>query len=157
MARPIPEGYELLTGRSSKNARAAIELAEERGLPTESVLTRGDGYLVPLSADANTAVAAPPASPEEAAAARGEQQSVDVEHIEPPKATDSNEEIDGWVEKHLKGFEYPAGTSNRKEKVEAIEAEIERYKALQEAEDEAAAAEGRDRVLLPYTPESKEN
>lgn len=44
----IPEGYELLAGRSRDNARAALAAAEERGLDVSTVLTVRDGYLIPL-------------------------------------------------------------------------------------------------------------
>lgn len=49
MANPIPEGYELLTGRGRDNALAALKAAEKRGLDPQSVLTVQDGYLVPIS------------------------------------------------------------------------------------------------------------
>jgi len=42
----IPEGYELIQGRSGENARKALSLAQERGHPVESVRTTTDGYLV---------------------------------------------------------------------------------------------------------------
>lgn len=45
---PIIEGYFLLGGRSKENARKAISEAQERGYGAESVLTRHDGYLIPL-------------------------------------------------------------------------------------------------------------
>jgi len=48
MRTQIPEGYELLSGRSRKNARKAIATAKERGLPSSAVLTQQDGYLLPL-------------------------------------------------------------------------------------------------------------
>lgn len=44
----IPEGYDLLPTRSRSNARKAIALAEERGYSSEVVLSRSDGYLIPL-------------------------------------------------------------------------------------------------------------
>lgn len=48
MRTQIPEGYELLSGRSRKNARKAIATAKERGFPSSVVLTQQDGYLIPL-------------------------------------------------------------------------------------------------------------
>lgn len=44
----IPEGYDLLPERSRENAKAALALAVERGVPESSVLTTQDGYLIPL-------------------------------------------------------------------------------------------------------------
>lgn len=63
MASDIPEGYELLSGRGSANARRAIELAEERELDSSTILTRTDGYLIPLSAESSVAKDAPSATP----------------------------------------------------------------------------------------------
>lgn len=45
---PITEGYFLLSGRNKENARKAISEAQERGFGADSVLTRHDGYLIPL-------------------------------------------------------------------------------------------------------------
>ena len=45
---PITEGYFLLSGRNKENARKAISEAQERGYGADSVLTRHDGYLIPL-------------------------------------------------------------------------------------------------------------
>lgn len=47
---PIIEGYFLLGGRSKENARKAIDEAQKRGFGADAVLTRQDGYLIPLSA-----------------------------------------------------------------------------------------------------------
>lgn len=49
MTNLIPDGYELLSGRGRDNAREAIRIAEERGFPSESVLSQTDGYLIPLT------------------------------------------------------------------------------------------------------------
>lgn len=46
---PIIEGYFLLGGRSKENARKAISEAQERGFGADAVLTRQDGYLIPLA------------------------------------------------------------------------------------------------------------
>lgn len=51
MTTNIPEGYELLSGRSRENAKAALALAEERGIDTSAVLTTPGGYLIPLADD----------------------------------------------------------------------------------------------------------
>lgn len=48
MANPIPEGYELLSGRTRQNAITALATAEERGLDSALVLSRSDGFLIPL-------------------------------------------------------------------------------------------------------------
>lgn len=48
---PIPEGHSLLEGRSKENARRALAEAEENGFGPEAVLTRADGYLIPLAAE----------------------------------------------------------------------------------------------------------
>lgn len=48
MSKSIPEGYELISGRSRENAIKAIALAEERGISSEAVLSWQEGYLVPL-------------------------------------------------------------------------------------------------------------
>lgn len=48
----IPEGYDLLPTRSRENAKAALALAVERGVPESSVLTTQDGYLIPLGSRA---------------------------------------------------------------------------------------------------------
>ena len=40
--------YDIIPGRSVKNARKALDLAEERGFDQTEVLTTRDGYLVPL-------------------------------------------------------------------------------------------------------------
>lgn len=45
---PIPEGYFLLGGINKENARTAISEAQERGFGADSVLTRHDGFLIPL-------------------------------------------------------------------------------------------------------------
>jgi hypothetical protein len=51
MANPIPEGYELLSGHGRDNARAALKVAQDRGLSTATVLRVRDGYLIPLGDD----------------------------------------------------------------------------------------------------------
>lgn len=49
---PIPEGYYLLGGVSKENARKALAEAEEGGFTADSVLTRNDGFLIPLPPEA---------------------------------------------------------------------------------------------------------
>jgi hypothetical protein len=48
MALNIPDGHELLSGRSRENAVKALATAEKRGLPAASVKTHPEGYLIPL-------------------------------------------------------------------------------------------------------------
>lgn len=43
--------YDIMPGRSSENAKKAIELAESRGFPAESVLTSREGYHIPVHPD----------------------------------------------------------------------------------------------------------
>jgi hypothetical protein len=43
--------YDIMPGRSSENAKKAIDLAVERGFPAESVLTSRDGYHIPVHPD----------------------------------------------------------------------------------------------------------
>lgn len=85
---PIPEGYYLLAGKSKENARQALAEAEENGFPAESVLTRNEGFLIPL----------PEGYVPEGA---------DVEQI--PDESWKVPEIDAWAadEKHL--VEFPEG------------------------------------------------
>lgn len=45
---PIPEGYSLLSGVTKENARKALAEAVDNGFGPESVLTRHDGFLIPL-------------------------------------------------------------------------------------------------------------
>lgn len=43
----IPDGHGIIAGRSSENARAAIEAAKAAGIDTSLVLAVPEGYLVP--------------------------------------------------------------------------------------------------------------
>ena len=45
--QPLHTCKSLLHGRNRENAKKAISTAEERGLPTSSVLTHPEGYLIP--------------------------------------------------------------------------------------------------------------
>lgn len=47
MAISIPDGHELLAGRTRKNAAKALSMAEERGVPASAVRTHPEGYLIP--------------------------------------------------------------------------------------------------------------
>lgn len=147
----IPDGYELLPVRSRENAKAALAAAEEKGFDPSTVLTHPEGYLIPLTED------------EKAAAAEADEveddeddEEFEVKHFDLPKATDSNDEIAAWRDEHLKGFEFPEDATNRELKVAALTAEVERHTALQDAEIEAAEAEGRTPVLVEYAPITKE-
>lgn len=96
----IPEGYELLHGRGRENARKAIELAEERGLDSSQVLvsTTLGGFLIPVPV--------------------AEAQEVEV-------VTEKNTvpEIDAFAEE----WNIDLGEAkNKAEKIDAINAEIER-------------------------------
>lgn len=59
MRTQIPEGYELLPGRNKENAIQALAIASERGLQPETVLTIGEGYLIPLYVVTPVEVASP--------------------------------------------------------------------------------------------------
>jgi hypothetical protein len=99
MRNEIPEGYELVAGHSAKNARHALDLADERGLGVETVIRSRSGYLVPI--ESVPEVTFPPANIEEAeeraAAAREEVETVDAEGLDIPKANASNEVIDAFA------------------------------------------------------------
>lgn len=43
--------YDILPGRSSENAKKALELAESRGFDPAEVRTSRDGYYVPVNTD----------------------------------------------------------------------------------------------------------
>ena len=51
MYKPIPEGFELLEGRSSTNAQEAIATALERGFESSSVRSVAEGYLIPVKTE----------------------------------------------------------------------------------------------------------
>ncbi len=55
MHKPIPEGFELLEGRSSANAQAAIATALERGFESSSVRSVAEGYLIPVETESEKA------------------------------------------------------------------------------------------------------
>lgn len=103
MARPIPEGYELLSGRSPKNARKAMSLAEERGVDSSHVLTQTDGYLVPLGPESHIHSAEAPAGPVGDPIAGIEQRQVAeaiVEEVELPTESNTVAEIDDFANTH---------------------------------------------------------
>lgn len=56
--KPVPEGFELIAGRSGENAKAAIAAAMERGFESASVRTVSEGYLVPVDPKAQKSSAA---------------------------------------------------------------------------------------------------
>lgn len=78
---PIPEGYALLVGLTKANARQALDEAVENGFGPETVLTRHDGFLIPLP------------------------EGYEVENLEPaeedvvptPDKTWKNDDIIGWA------------------------------------------------------------
>lgn len=161
MRTEIPEGYELVVGHSTENAKTALATAEERGLGPETVLRSPSGYLVPLESVPEATL--PPANVEEAAeriaaereAAEADAEDVDAEEVELPTKSNSNEEIDAWRDENLPGFEYPADATNKEKKVAALSAEVERHTALQGEENAAAEAEGRTPTLLTYAPKGE--
>lgn len=101
MSTQIPDGYELLVGRNTQNAILAIDTAEERGFPAESVLTQRDGYLVPLDPD--------------------EIVTVDAEEVDLPGKNASKAEIEEFATKW--GIDI-SSASNNPERLAAIDAEI---------------------------------
>lgn len=107
MGIQIPEGYELLSGRSRENARAALKLAEERGFPVSSVQTTTEGYFIPTGEDL---------------------QVVDAEYVELPEATATKGEFEAFAAEH--GIDL-SGASNNTQRFEAIQ---EWAAALPEAE-----------------------
>jgi hypothetical protein len=115
MANVIPEGYELLVGRSRDKAREAIETAQERGFPVESVLTQRDGYLIPLDPNAEPATA-------------------EAQEIVLPKDSDNHQAIDDFAEKY--GLSYDGIEAKDPTKPTKVEKIAHLAKAL-----EAKAAE----------------
>lgn len=80
----IPEGYELLSGRSAANAQHAIALADERGVPSWAVLTQQEGYLIPLSGDSFD-------GPDDGGLHRADEQTPSDESREVPEDNGSDE------------------------------------------------------------------
>lgn len=126
MALNIPEGYELLGGRSREHAIEAIKRATDRGLESASVLTNSEGYLIPLGDDA----------------------TAEVEELDVVTEKNTVEEIDAFAAEWDIDL---AGTKTKADKIKAIEAEIEARTAAQENEDLDAKNEGRTPVLLDTT------
>ena len=112
MRTQIPEGYELLVGRSQANAIQALTIASERNLPPESVLTVTEGYLIPL------------VGLEILEAEAGE--------VELPKVTDKVADIEQFAADW--GIDL-GGAKNNADRIAAIEAEIERRTEAAEAGD----------------------
>ena len=78
--------YDIIPGRSVKNARKALDLAEERGFDQTEVLTTRDGYLVPL--DEKTAAEQAEAAKED----RTEEESTEEKSTEDKSEEESTEE-----------------------------------------------------------------
>lgn len=114
----IPDGYELLVGRSRDKARAALALADERGLKPQEVLTRYDGYLIPIVDGA----------PDEefteivSDGAGGDPVEVTAEPIETPNESWKNEDIDAWAAEHVPGVDVSG--LKKADKIQAILAAI---------------------------------
>lgn len=119
MSTQIPDGYELLVGRSTENAIQAIATAEGRGFSAETVLTQRDGYLIPLDADSI-----------ESTDLDGE--PYEVETIGIPKANASKAEQEAFAEKH--GIDLSA-TTNAETRAAAIQGWVD---AQPEAKSETA-------------------
>lgn len=131
----IPEGFELIGGRGREKARAALDLATERGFAEAEVKVRPDGYLVPISSEDAAAAAVPgetltPSDPNEASQAGtpadGEDSTAIVEEIELPTKKD---DIIAFAEENNIDLD---GATNNEQRLAAIRAEIERR--TQEAE-----------------------
>ena len=123
MSANIPEGYELLSGRSRVNAITALATAVERGLDPQTVLTVRDGFLIPLGDSKLPEV-----------------ETVDAEEIVFPDAKkDSHDTIDAWASDHDVTYEgivaADAEKPTKAEKVAHIESVI------------AARTEANDKIL----------
>ena len=123
MSANIPEGYELLSGRSRVNAITALATAVERGLDPQTVLTVRDGFLIPLGDSKLPEV-----------------ETVEAEEIVFPDPTkDSHDAIDEFATKHDVTFEGIQAANAEKptkaEKVAHIESVI------------AARTEANDKIL----------
>lgn len=115
----IPDGYELLAGRSRDNAREAIARADGRGLPPEAVLTRRDGYLIPLGADEIVADSED-----------GDPVEVTGEAIELPDESWKNEDIDAWAAENLPHVS--TADLKKAEKIQAIQDAIPELSAKED-------------------------
>lgn len=133
----IPEGYELLVGRSRENAIKAISLAEERGLDSSVVRTTtayGGGYFIPLGDSAE-------ATDEDEAVA-------EVEEIVFPDAEKaSHKDIDAFAAEH--GVTYDdieAKDAEKPTKAEKVAHIVKVVTALAEANDAHLAETGEANV-----------
>lgn len=115
----IPDGYEFLAGRSRKLAIEALAIAEERGFGPEMVLSQRDGYFIPIGS-AEIAVA-------------------EVGEVELPKETDKVADIEAFAAEWNIDL---GGAKNNKERIAAIEAEIEKRTA--KAEESGVLVDGSD-------------
>lgn len=130
---PIPEGFELISGRGPKIANQALDLAEERGFERSSVRvsTVHDGFLVPI----------------------GDSTVEDVEDVEdvelqeivfPDPEKDSHAVIDDWA----KNFDPDLGGEITFDGIEAENADkptkAEKVAHLQKVVGERAAANDAD-------------
>lgn len=126
----IPEGYELLEGRSSKNARAALQSAEERGLSPLSVLTVREGYLIPIDENAGGRAAAPASIedlPPKAPAGADGADGGEVDDSPLSKLPDSADDwkvadFDAFAQEH--GVTWDNGVTTKAEKLEALKAAL---------------------------------
>jgi len=83
----IPEGYGIIAGRSSENARAALAAAEAAGVSTSLVEAVKEGYLVPDAV---------------LKAFHGEiaEAEADAEADDAPTSDWKNADIEAWAEAH---------------------------------------------------------
>lgn len=138
MGLPIPEGFDLLPNRSRDNARKAIALAEERGYDSFSVLSRSDGYLIPLGEGDLGDVG--DAERGGAAADAGENVAVAQPIVFPDPEKDSHAVIDEWA----KNFPADLGGEITFDGIEAADAakptKAEKVAHLEKVVAERAAA-----------------
>lgn len=100
MSANIPEGYELLSGRSRVNAITALATAEERGLDPQSVLTVRDGFLIPLG---DSKLPEVETADESVDKKTGPEVTADAEaevHPTPNAKKDNHDTIDAWASEH---------------------------------------------------------
>lgn len=136
----IPEGYDLLPTCSRENAKAALALAVERGVPESSVLTTQDGYLIPLGSraaevedlEADTDEADTESdSPDVIESAPGSENEepivIEGEPITLPVASATKGDLEAFAEKH--GVDL-SEAKNNEDRHAAIQAWFEKLPAL---------------------------
>ena len=114
MTSTIPEGYELLVGRSREHALKALATADERGLPSDSVLSVHEGFLIPLAGEETSEEL-------DEAEDQGEEDAVEL-----PKASDKVADIEAFAKEHNIDL---GDVSNNKDRIAVIETEFEKRTA----------------------------